>query len=251
MKTDDRDPNVIRQRKEAFHRLFRFCNSYLVEKDSDTKQYLINQRKIKEDTLNTFQIGALPSGEDLTRLISYVGVSNLYLAGIATKIDGKLELKFKHHPLLLPIFDQNQEPIGLIGRTLYSDEKQKSLGISKYWNTSFKKSRNLYGIHVAKPHIISNDEVVIVEGNFDVITAYQANRKNVVAVSNASLSQHQVVICARYTSNIKLLFDNDEAGKMAGLSAMTKYGSIDTLNIEIKKVPAPYKDADEYLRDST
>jgi DNA primase len=90
---------------------------------------------------------------------------------------------------------------------------------AKYVNTPetevYHKSKILYGIDKAKSKIRQEDYVLLVEGNMDVIASHQAGVENVVAVSGTALTSTQLDILKRYTKNLKMLFDMDEAGEAA------------------------------------
>ena len=98
----------------------------------------------------------------------------------------------------------------------------RTKGVSqKYVNSPdsvvYHKERELYGIYQAKKAIAKHDLVYMVEGYTDVVSMHQCGIENVVANSGTALSVHQIRLLHRFTSNIVLLYDGDEAGQHAAL----------------------------------
>ncbi len=89
----------------------------------------------------------------------------------------------------------------------------------------------------------------MVEGYFDVITSHQAGLTNVVATSGTYLSTKQTMLLSRYCENIKVLFDNDEAGQRAS-EKFIKRCATDGINLKEVFLPDGYKDIDEYITKS-
>jgi DNA primase len=157
--------------------------------------------------------------------------------------------RLSFHNLIIPYRNLYGDILGFVGRTNSTLEDQKKLKISKYKNTIFKKSNYLFGLYEARQSILDNDSVYIVEGQFDVIKAREHGITNIVAVGNSNITPYQMSLVLRYTKNIYLLFDNDEAGNLGRESSISKYGKyVDFMNLYI---PEPYKDIDEYLKNKT
>ncbi|MPM13522.1 DNA primase [bioreactor metagenome] len=121
--------------------------------------------------------------------------------------------------IIFPIYSISGRVIAFGGRTLKTDKK-----IAKYVNSPetpiYHKSNVLYGIHLAKNSIISQNECYLVEGYMDVIAMVQAGINNVVASSGTSLTGDQIRMIRRYTSNICVLYDGDLAGIKASFRAI-------------------------------
>lgn len=113
--------------------------------------------------------------------------------------------------VMFPVHNIAGRVIAFGGRTLRSDKK-----IAKYVNSPespvYHKSNVLYGIYFAKNKIVSNDNCLLVEGYTDVISMHKAGIENVVASSGTSLTVEQIRLIKRYTKNITILYDGDEAG---------------------------------------
>jgi DNA primase len=99
-----------------------------------------------------------------------------------------------------------------------------------------------------KQHIIDQNCVYVVEGQFDVIKAVEKGFKNIVALGTSNMNSYQFSVISRYTDNIFLLLDNDEAGEKGRKSAISKFGKL--ANIQNFYLPESYKDIDEYFTKS-
>jgi DNA primase catalytic core len=162
---------------------------------------------------------------------------------------------FELHPLIMPFNDNYGNPVALVGRSLLSDTERNEAGVSKYKNTDFKsltskfakKQNYLFGFDLAKEEIKSKKSVYVVEGQFDVIKAHQSGLQNVVALGNSKMSDYQFAILARYTDEMVLMLDNDEAGDKGRQMIMSSYGN----HMKIKNLyfPSGYKDMDDYLSE--
>lgn len=121
--------------------------------------------------------------------------------------------------IIFPIFSISGRVIAFGGRTLRSDAK-----IAKYVNSPetpiYHKSNVLYGIHLAKNSIISQNECYLVEGYMDVIAMVSAGIPNVVASSGTSLTGDQIRMIRRYSTNVCILYDGDLAGIKASFRAI-------------------------------
>jgi len=114
----------------------------------------------------------------------------------------------------------------------------------------YDKSRVIFGLNKARQEIKAKDLAVMVEGQMDVIACHQAGMKNVVASSGTALTEEQVKLLKRYSANINMAFDSDEAGQNAakrGIGVAIKEG----LNVKVIKIPeGKGKDADECLKNN-
>jgi DNA primase len=123
------------------------------------------------------------------------------------------------------------------------------MGIVKYLNTPFAKGCHLFGLFEAKAHILQDNFAVVVEGQFDVIKAWEKGICNVVATGSSSLTAYQLSLLARYTDRIVLLFDNDDAGDQGRHVAQVKLGGIlNNLKLMTNRyLPDGYKDLFDFL----
>jgi len=177
-------------------------------------------RGFRDETLEKFDIGFCPEGwEVMTSAALDAGYTKERL--IATGLgkekssDGKL-FDFFHGRVMFPIKDVTGRVIGFGGRTLKTEKK-----IAKYFNSPqselYDKSRALYGIHAAKPHISKEDMCLLVEGYTDVMAMSQSGVENVVSSSGTALTVGQIHLIRRFTKNVTVLFDGDRAGITAAL----------------------------------
>lgn len=221
-----------------------FCHDNLLD-DRIVSNYIFKTRGISREIASKFKLGAFPT--NIFRIINHVGKWDLRTAGILSEVDGQDFSKFIYNRVIIPIFDIHNRPIGIIGRTLLGEDERVALNVAKYDNTRFPKGSCLFGLNVAKDSIRRSNEAVVVEGNFDVITAHQMGFTNVIASSGSWLTRKQVYLLSRYTQNIKTMFDNDEAGKRATETILKKTAPPGT-NISAKEFPEQFKDPDEYFK---
>lgn len=131
-------------------------------------------------------------------------------SGLCLERDGKLLDRFKGR-VMFPIHNLSGRVIAFGGRTLRSDKK-----VAKYINSPetdvYHKSNIVYGIYQAKSEIIKKDNCFVVEGYTDVISLHQAGIHNVVASSGTSLTVEQIRLVKRYTNNLTIMYDGDDAG---------------------------------------
>lgn len=211
-----------------------------LQKNIVIQEYL-KSRQISKATIDKFYIGAFPT--DLRILLREFNSDFLLKTGILYRADRSA---FNLYPLIIPIWDVNNNFIGIGGRTLLNEEERKISGYAKYKNSQYDKANHLFGLNYAKQMIRQRSNAIVVEGYFDVITSHQAGLCNVVATSGTFLSSHQTLLLSRYCENIRLLFDKDPAGERAAQKTLEKCA---TNGIILKKIflPDGYKDIDEYI----
>lgn len=187
-------------------------------------------RGFRDDVIRKFQLGfALPKRTALAEAAKTAGYNPKYLVdtGLCFKVDkdeagnksgeDKILDRFSGRAIF-PWFSVSGKVVAFGGRVLDSRTK----GISqKYVNSPdsviYHKERELYGLYQAKKAIAKEDCVFMVEGYTDVISMHQCGIENVVANSGTALSVHQIRLLHRFTSNIVLLYDGDNAGIHAAL----------------------------------
>ena len=225
-----------------FDKLAYACHD-LLTKDANTYSYL-KSRNLQDSTIETYKLGAFP--KDLRLLFKYLHPEELKKQNIIWQAD---KSPFKLFPVVIPIRNVEGNVVAIGCRTLLSEDKRDELGIPKYRNSSYAKTSFLFGLDRAVQEIRARDQVFVVEGYFDVITAHQNGLKNVVATCGTLFSYRQLVILSRYTNNICLLFDNDEAGKISSKRVLEKFksSSLFDVNFTYKFTPDGFKDLDEYL----
>lgn len=192
----------------------RFYHSYLVGPDGRRVQDYIAQRQISPRTATHFGLGAAPDQWDaLTRAMTTKGYTKMELIDAGLAVAGKnggIYDKFRSR-LMLPVIDVRGDVVGFTSRLLPGLEGAKYLNTPE--TTLFKKGRLIYALNFAKNTKRSN--LVLVEGNIDVITLHQAGFDNVVATMGTALTEDHARTLARYTKELVLCYDNDSAGKQS------------------------------------
>lgn len=231
------------------------ASEYLLENypESEDIQYYLDSR-LSRESQKVFRFGYFPNAQNIECLNALVGKECLEEEQLFYKkeIEDSLYPRiinfcyFEDYPLIMPYRDVYGNVVGIVGRTLLSEEERTRKDISKYRNTKgFTKSHHLFGMFENKNNVIKEDSVFLVEGQFDVIKATENGLNNIVAIGSCSLSPYQFSIINRYTNNIILLLDNDEAGKKGRKKIIDKFGKF--CNMQNFYLPENYKDIDEYL----
>lgn len=217
----------------------------------DCKKYLDERLTISSQ--EKFQFGYFPNLDNLTALTSILGedilkqckILDVREIGNSISSHGIKFLYFDNYQLIMPFKDPYGKIVALVGRSLLSDQERKFKNISKYKNTIFTKGNYVFGLFENKEEILKDDLVYVVEGQFDVIKSSEKGLNNIVALGNSSMTAYQFSMIKRYTNNIILLLDNDEAGEKGRKLIMDKFGTF--ANIQNFYLPEEYKDIDEFL----
>ena len=144
--------------------------------------------------------------------------------------------------VMFPIMDVNNKVIGFGGRVM-GDSKPKYLNSPE--TILFDKSRNLFGMNIARTSRRKN--IIICEGYMDVISLHQAGFNNAVASLGTALTGMQANLIKRYTENVLLTYDSDEAGVKAALRAIP---ILKDVGLTVKVIDLrPYKDPDEFIKN--
>lgn len=194
------------------------ASSFMGEK---VRKYLAD-RGVSEDSIKSFRLGYAPDswqalGEFLGSKFSSPSIFN---AGLSIKKDnGGYYDRFRGR-IMFPIFNLHGQVVGFSGRIFEKKQEAPTAGgaevPAKYVNSPqtpiYDKSRILYGLNAAKLDIRRDDRCVVVEGNMDVIMSHQAGLTNTVASSGTALTDGHLKIIKRYTDNLDICFDADDAG---------------------------------------
>ena len=240
--------------KESLFTVSAFAQKYFTDQLLNSEEgksiglsYFKN-RDFREHIIEQFQLGYSPdSWEAFTKHAKENGHKDEFLVKSGLTID-KNSRKFDRFSarVIFPIHNLSGRVIGFGGRILKSEEKK-----AKYINSPesdiYNKSQVLYGIYFAKNAIIRKDNCYLVEGYTDVISLFQAGFENVVASSGTSLTTDQIRLIKRYTPNITILYDGDEAGLKAsfrGIDMILEQG----MNVKVVMFPDG-EDPDSYVRN--
>ena len=208
------------QLRASARRLLDFAKAYyhknLFSTAGTGARNYIKQRNLTKETCLKFELGlALPENAALARAAKAAGYTEneLKQAGLCLQTDYGLRDYLKNR-LVFPIINQRGDTVGFGGRILGEGEP-------KYLNSPetvlFTKSHVLYGLNFAGPAIRKAGRAVLLEGYMDVIGCHQAGIDYTVAPLGTSLTEEHARLLKRYTENVIVLFDPDEAGIKAAL----------------------------------
>ena len=221
-------------------------------KTNDGKKVLeyLYKRGLDDKTIKEFRIGFAPDSYDsLYPLLLKKGISKKVLvkSGLVSskRVDAdKIYDKYRKR-LIFPIFNYIGKICGFGGRALSKDQMPKYLNSPE--NPIYNKSKELYGLSFAKQAVKENDQLVVVEGYFDVILPFKSGVKNVVATCGTALTEKQAQIVKRLTSNVVSCFDNDKAGFDASTRA---FSVLQKEDINMKTVILDEKDPADFVLEN-
>jgi len=195
------------------------------------------ERGFRQDTLKKFMIGYSPEQKDsFTQSAQKAGYKMEFLTktGLSIQKENYVFDRFNGR-VIFPIQSLSGQVIGFGGRILKTDART-----AKYLNSPeseiYHKSRVLYGLFQGKQSIVSKEKCLLVEGYTDVLALHQAGLENVVASSGTALTPDQIRLIKRFTPNITILYDGDEAGLKASLRGVDLILE-EGLNVKIVMLP--------------
>lgn len=244
------DPDFKRKKKRALeaHRLAAAYYHYLLTEHVSGKpglEYAMEKRKLDLDAIKKFQLGYAPrSYHNLETFLLKKGYSSAELVefGLLAERDGRHYDKFRGR-LLHPIQTLTGEVVGFSGRAIFPDDKGP-----KYLNSPetivYHKKATVYGGFQAKDPMRKLRQVVIVEGNLDVVSSARVGVENIICPLGTALTAEQVKLLGRYVDEAVLAFDKDRAGQAALLRAyelLEAHGLV----TKVAVLPGETKDVDE------
>lgn len=207
----------------------------------------IRERELRDNIVKKFELGYCPDGKDtFTQAAQLQGYQMEFLekTGLTIKRDDWVRDRFAGR-VIFPIHNVAGRVIAFGGRTLKKDKNT-----AKYLNSPesdiYHKSRVLYGIFQAKREITRQDKCYLVEGYTDVIAFHQAGIENVVASSGTALTPDQIRLIKRFSPNITIIYDGDEAGikaSLRGIDLVLEEG----MNVKVLLLPQG-EDPDSFSR---
>jgi len=236
--------------KERMLRLHALVSDYYLArlrgKESQKARLYLQNRDIGAEAVDTFQLGYAPEGWRFLRDHLEQKRVPLPLAeqsGLLVRNErGEYYDRFRGR-LIFPIADQAGQIIAFGGRILGEGEP-------KYLNSPesalFSKGKNLYGLSRTKEDIRTSGYAILVEGYFDLISLWNAGVKNVVATLGTALTRDHVDLLRRYTKDVAVVFDGDEAGKKALARSLGLFidGNLHTRAVVIPEASDP----DDFVR---
>ena len=220
-----------------------FYKSFIGEKNPG-RDYM-EKRGFSAATLRKFGIGyADAEWHSLYEHMTAIGVEKeqLLALGLVSESKGKIYDKYRNR-VMFPIINTRGKVIGFGGRAIGDDTP-------KYLNSQvssvFQKKYNLYGLNLTRQEINKEDCAILVEGYVDVMSLYHHGVRNVAASLGTALTDSQAAMLKRYTGNIVLSYDADEAGQAAALRGMDiLYGA--GCKVKVLHV-TDGKDPDEFIK---
>ncbi len=220
----------------------RFFHSQMYEPVGAKCLEYAQKRGLSKGILTQFGVGYAPdSWNALVDAMRKKGYTDQELkdADLVGEKNGRIYDRFRNR-LMFPIIDVRGNVIGFGGRVL-DDSKPKYLNSNE--TVIFNKRKNLFGLNFAKK--TKQPYMILVEGNVDVITLHQFGFDNAVASLGTSLTEEQVALLSRYTEQVVLTYDGDEAGQRAAQRAIPM---LEKAGIQVKVLQMKgAKDPDEFL----
>lgn len=223
----------------------RFFYKQLFEPNGEIARKYCKYRQLSKETIKKFGIGYAPEGwSNLKDYLNAKGFSDieLYEADLVKKSSkGRYYDTFRNR-LVFPVIDIRGNVVGFSGRRLNEEDN------AKYVNTGdtlvYKKGREIFALNYVKQ--ITSDNIILCEGNIDVVMLHQAGFTNAVAALGTALTQDQAQALSRYTGEIVLCYDSDEAGQKAVNKAMGIFANT-TLRVKVINLKGG-KDPDEIIK---
>lgn len=216
------DPKA-RSEKDRLYEICEASTQFFTASLSNANNNLIlnylYKRGLKSETIDEWRLGYAPdSWDSLLSFLKTKGYRETEMEKSGLVLMGqKMHDRFRNR-LMFPIFDINGRTVAFSGRTMNEIiiSKTERADSGKYINSPetilYSKSHILYGLNRAKTDIRKNDAAVLVEGQMDVILPWQDGARNIIATSGTALTEEQLAIIKRLTSNLIMAFDMDDAG---------------------------------------
>ncbi len=211
--------------------------------------YLINKRKLSIETIKKYGMGFAPnSWSALKTHMMTLGYTEQELVDASlisrSANNTKKSFDFFVNRAMFPFIDLTGHIVGFGGRALSADEKRKYLNSKD--TPVYNKERFLFSLNFAKNAAVKDRQIILCEGNLDVISLNQAGFENAVASCGTALTERQARTLANYADHIMICYDSDEAGQKATSKAITLLENTGLKTTVVKITGA--KDPDEYLK---
>ena len=244
---------MAQNEREKMFNINAFAQQYFSETMKNNEEGLaigmsyFKERGFRDAIINKFQLGYCLNQRDafIQHAIKNGYSKDLLLKiGLASGNEDRMYDKYQGR-VIFPIHNLTGKVIGFGARILSSD-KTKAKYLNSPESEIYNKSQTLYGIYFAKNEISRLDNCILVEGYADVLSMHQAGIENTVASSGTSLTTEQIRLIGRYTKNITILYDGDNAGIHAALRG-TDMILEEGMNVRIVILP-PDEDPDTFVQ---
>ena len=245
---DNSDQDAARKRKRMLdlnRDAAKFYYQTLLQPEGKGVRDYLERRQISKTTAVKFGMGASPDSWDalMTAMIQkgYTKAELLSVGLVVQGKNGKLYDKFRNR-LMLPVIDVQGNVVAFGSRVLDKSEP-------KYMNSPetpvYSKRRTLYGLNLAKKSKRPN--IILCEGNLDIVTLHQAGFDNAVASMGTALTPEQIRLLSRFTKELILCYDNDNAGKIATEKALQLLNNSE-FTVRVLQLPKRRTEDGEYVK---
>ena len=241
----------IAEKKERLRKILQISSNFyqhMLIRDKKALNYVFKKRKLSKEIVQDFKVGYAPNGQKiLTNFLLKKGFSlnDIRDSGLLNRFGGDI---FRNR-MVITLKDASGEPVGFTGRII-DDE----LNAPKYLNTPqtllYDKSSNIFGLSQAKNEIRKTGFAVVVEGNMDVISSHQVDVRNVVATAGTAMTVNHLKALSRFSNDIRLCFDSDQAGINATERAISlgQQAGVELSIITLDQSAGQAKDPDELIQ---
>ena len=248
---DSKRSREISEKKERLRKILQISANFyqhMLVRNKEALNYVFKNRKLSKEIVQEFKIGFAPNTQKmLTNFLLKKGfaMSDIHDAGLLNRFGGDI---FRNR-MVIALQDSGGSPVGFTGRII-KDEPNAP----KYLNTPqtllYDKSSNIFGLSQAKNEIRKAGFVVVVEGNMDVISSHQAGVKNVVATAGTAMTVHHLKALGRFSNDVRLCFDSDQAGISATERAISlgQQAGVELSIITLNQSAGEAKDPDELIQ---
>lgn len=221
------------------------------------RRYL-QQRSLRPETVEKFQLGFSPrQGTALTQYLlqkKKFSPAELEQSGIFFRlqrpVNGFQLFDRFHSRLVFPLFDHRGNIVSFSGRLipgLLENEDQRGKYINGPETLTYHKSRHLFGLYFSRDALRQDKTAIIVEGEFDFLSSWQAGIKNVIAIKGTAFTEEQIQLLRRFVTRLNLALDADFAGNQAALRSINLAENAG-MEVHVIRWPGRYKDPDELAR---
>lgn len=246
------DENIIKRKKEHDRLIYivtesaRFYHNELLKPTGQVAKDYLKKRQISDETVTKLGIGYSPSWQGLITYLKSLNISQqeMLKAGVANEKNGRIYDAMAER-LVFPIFNHIGKVVGFSGRALNND------ALAKYKNTQatdiFNKSTLLFGLNnLRKARVENKNFAILVEGQIDVVSLYQAGYPNAIATLGTAFNENHINTISKFVDSIYICFDGDNAGKKATEKSVEL---LKQTSFDVKVVRLPNgMDPDEFIK---